>query len=154
MTKDNKNVTGSTVKAIELTAEEAKKHDKIFYHEAMLLRSRTRSWGPGQANIGRRCGSCLTGSGNTTPKLTWFYLIKKFWGLQVQDTQAAPPPLVHGDPCGLELKRSSLTGYKQSRIRFYRRNYVKKRSKKNNRRTKSKPSKMPGPAHNLPARGL
>jgi hypothetical protein len=39
------------------------------------------------------------------------------------------------DPEALGLKLSSLTGYKLSGIRFYRRNYyVKKRSKRNNRR--------------------
>ena len=53
-------------------------------------------------------------------KLIWYYLIKEFWGLQAPDTQAAPPPLVHGDPGGLGLKLSSLTGRKLYAMGYYR----------------------------------
>ena len=52
------------------------------------------------------------------------------------DTQAAPPPLEHRQSGGLGLKpqAASLTGRKLYAMGYYRRNYVKKRSKKNNRR--------------------
>ena len=61
---DNKDYTrrnrfnGETV---ELTKEEAEKHDKIFYHEA-LATLEDEKLGTGPANTGRRCESSWTGS--------------------------------------------------------------------------------------------
>ena len=42
--------------SVELTAAEADKHDKIFYHEAMATLE-DQKLGPGAASTGRRCAS-------------------------------------------------------------------------------------------------
>lgn len=97
--------------SVMLTAEEATKHDAIFYHEyAATLED--QKLGTGASEHWKKCESCLTGSGSTTPALTWCYLISPGAGPARALNQTLEP----------ELKPTSqLTSSQAYSIRFYRR---------------------------------
>ena len=61
--------------SVELTAEEADKHDKIFYHEA-LATLEDQKLGTGASKHWKEMRKLLTWFMKTTPKLIWYYLIK------------------------------------------------------------------------------
>ena len=61
--KDNHDYTRRnrfTGESIELTKEEAEKHDKIFYHEA-LATLEDKTLGTGASSTGKKCVTCCLG---------------------------------------------------------------------------------------------
>ena len=62
-----------TGESIELTEEEANRHDAIFYHEA-LATLEDKTWTiQVYLNTGRKLEKTWIGFVNTMPKLTWYY---------------------------------------------------------------------------------
>ena len=83
--------------SVELTAAEADKHDKIFYHEAMATLE-DQKLGTGGSKHWKEMRKLLTWFQKIMRKLIWYCL-----------TSSQAPKL------------SSLTGFKLEGIRFYRR---------------------------------
>ena len=104
--------------SVMLTAEEARRHDNIFINELAATLEDKAAASMARLKNGTRSVRISTGSGSTTPALTWYYLTSPEQGPQgPSSTGVGPPVKVQAS----SLKPASLTGYKLYVIRFYRR---------------------------------